>query len=176
MLAVALELAALLVLSALSDIRTYKVKNTVTIPFAMLGIATNTAQNGIPGLIQSILGMFAPVLLLFALYALKMLGAGDIKLLAAAGAVLGVRHSLSCTLCSFLFGGLIALILTLVRKNALERFKYFFSYIKCCFLSRSLLEYDCCGISPGSGAFRFTYAIIPGAVFQLALMYANRGQ
>lgn len=167
------ELAILLILSVVSDIKTHKIKNTITIPFAVLGVVTNTLQNGLPGLNASLLGMFAPVMLLFILYALKMLGAGDIKLLAATGAIIGIRYSISCIAYSFLFGGLIALILVLVRKNSYERFKHLITYMKCCFLSHRLLQYEYCTIKPCNSTFHFTYAIIPGTFFQLALMYAN---
>jgi len=76
--------------------------------------------DGVRGLLDSLLGIIVPFLLLIVLYALRMLGAGDVKLFSAIGAVLGVRAALWIMAYSFLAGGVIALIILIINRNGKE--------------------------------------------------------
>ena len=83
-----IELILLILLAVINDIKAYKIKNTLILSFIAAGMATNLAMGGFPKLIYSVTGTTVPLILLFILYALKMLGAGDIKLFCAIGAIL----------------------------------------------------------------------------------------
>lgn len=148
-----------------SDIRTYKIKNRLVSIFIVIGIAINVVLKGKEGIGFSLIGMVVPIVVLFLLYYLKMLGAGDIKLFAAIGAIMGVKFILYAMVYSFLAGGMIALFIMLVRKNALQRFKYFTHYIKACMLSISLLPYNEFEDKANNGKFPFAYAIFCGTVY-----------
>lgn len=161
------ELMVLLVLALICDIRTYKIKNSITVPFIIIGTATNVYLNGTSGLKTAMLGVAAPFTVLIALYALKMLGAGDIKLFCAIGGIMGAEFGLYSIAYSFLAGGIIAVILLAVRKNGFERLKYFLQYLKSCFLTFSLQPYgEFCQKNDGS-KFRFAYAVISGTLMQV---------
>lgn len=75
-----------------------------------------------------LLGATTPVVLLFPLFYLHMIGAGDIKLLSVAGGFLGLRAGLSCLLGSFILGAVFSLCKCIVHKNLWVRLQYLAAY------------------------------------------------
>ena len=125
---------------------------------------------GIEGLKDSIIGVFIPIVGLFIFYALRMLGAGDIKLYCAVGAIMGWKFVIACLVYSFLFGGFISAIILFLRKNAIQRFKHLYNYIRNTIMLMKIDKYqDFTGDK--NGLFRFSYAILGGAVISMADMF-----
>lgn len=145
-----------LIIANITDIKNYKVKNITVVPVIIIGLALNIVCHSF---LDSVYGMLVP-LILFPLYALRMMGAGDIKALCAVGTVVGLKLSVETMLLSFLAGGVLAMIFMLIRKNAIARLKTFWEYIKCCFWQKSLSGYD--RFTEGSSLFRFTFGITGG--------------
>lgn len=166
-----LEVCILLVLALASEIKQYKITNTVTLTFIVIGIATKYLFFGLSGAIQSIGAALLPVIFLLILFALRMLGAGDIKLFSAIGSITGVEFIFYTIAYSFLWGGLISLVIIYVRKNGKQRLIYLFNYIRACFLSRSLLQYSDFKNKGDGAKFRFSYAILCGTLTQAAMIY-----
>ena len=137
-----IELSLLLILALISDIKLYKIKNIIILPFIIIGIMTNILNSGLYGFRNSLIGVAVPVVVLIILYALKMLGAGDIKLFGAIGSIMGYEFCLFTIVFSFIAGGVIACILILLRKNGRKRFSHFFEYIKACIVCFALLPYS----------------------------------
>jgi len=158
------ELFLLILLSLISDYKHYRVKNTIVYPFMAAGLLTNLFFYGIHGFSLSLMATVVPVIVLFLLYNLKMLGAGDIKLFAAIGSIMGMKFTLYSIIYSFLMGGLIALVITCFRKNGYERLKYFLGYMKRCFLTLSLLPYTNLKDRSDGAKFRFSYAAALGVL------------
>lgn len=156
-------LAILLGIAVYSDTKNKKIRNYVTAPAMAAGLSLSFASDGFAGLRDSVAGLLTPVILLFVFYALRMLGAGDLKLLGAVGAIMGCKFALYALACSFIVGGAIGIIILIVRRNAVERFRHLFNYLRACFLSLKLLEYQCFD-RENSGLFRFTYAIAGGVI------------
>lgn len=129
-----------------------------------IGLATGLAQEGMTGLLESLLGIVAPFLLLFLLYALRMLGAGDIKLFSAIGAILGFKAVLLIMAYSFLAGGLIAVVIVIINQNAKERFLHMFNYIKNIFLTFSIQPYTNFEDKDDKVVFKMAYAIACGVI------------
>ena len=71
------------------------------------------APAGSPGVLVSLAGCGAGLLLLLPFYALRTMGAGDVKLMAMVGAFLGPGQVLGATLLSMLAGGVLALAVAL---------------------------------------------------------------
>lgn len=154
--------SVLLLLALASDLKTYKIKNSITYSFMLAGLTVNFVGGGAGGLVFSLQGMILPAAVLFVLYVMKVLGAGDIKLLSAVGAVMGAGFVMHATACSFICGGIIALGLILARQNGAERFKYVLLYVKSCFLTMNLLQYEDLEDRQRSGKFHFSIAIASG--------------
>ena len=118
-------------------------------------------------LADSILAAVLPAIILFALFALTMLGAGDIKLFCAAGSIAGVVFILYGMAYSFLAGGAIAIALMIIRGNFRQRAKYLLSYLKTCLLTLSIKPYSDFDNKDDGAKFRFSYAIACGIALQM---------
>ena len=63
------------------------------------------------------------------LYYFRMMGAGDIKLLAVAGGFLGPQEAVYCAAASLLVGAALSAVVLFKRKNLKKRLLYFYSYM-----------------------------------------------
>lgn len=162
-----LEICILLILSVYSDFKYYKINNLITLSFILVGLITCFIGDGYIGLICSIYGILLPLALLFPLFLFKMLGAGDVKLFCALGAITGLNIVIQILIYSFLSGGIIGVFVLLVRKNIKQRLKYLISYLKSCFLVGALLPYGNVKDKSDGSKFRFSYAIACGTAISL---------
>lgn len=101
-------LVVVLAIAAVSDIRAHRIPNWLTLTGTILGLIGHAWLGGWPGLIGSLEGIGIAGLLLLP-YAVRGLGAGDVKLLAAVGALMGPAFLLWTLLGTILAGGLLAL-------------------------------------------------------------------
>lgn len=159
----------LIVLSLASDLRSYKIKNSIIFPFILSGLAINCYYSGVDGMLASLLGIIFPAVLLMVLFALKMLGAGDIKLFCAIGAIMGIDFVLRTIAYSFICGGLIALALLVLRKNGRQRLIHLISYIIALLFTLSLQPYTNFNDKSDGAKFHFSYAIAFGTAVQVFL-------
>jgi len=157
--------ALFLVLINITDIKGFKIKNKVVLPTTIIGLIYGIICNSF---LDSVHGMLIP-LVLFPLYALKMLGAGDVKALCAIGAVLGFKLSVMTMLLTFVAGGVIALGFMLYNKNFVERFKNLFQYVKMSLFMRKMEKYNYGGSE--KSYFRFSYAITAGTILAIVNYY-----
>ncbi len=103
------------VVAAAWDLRTRRIPNWMTFPAALLGLVLNLALGGGAGLWQSALGTLTGLALLVIPFAMGGMGAGDVKMLAAVGALGGPAFAFSTFLYGSIAGGVIALVLMLAR-------------------------------------------------------------
>lgn len=166
-----LELMLLLVLAVINDTISFRIDNKIILFFIVTGLVTGLARGGLKGFTGSAAGAVIPMIVLFLLYALKMLGAGDIKLMCAIGAIGGTGIVLPVMAYSFLVGGFIALIFIMLRRNAGVRAMYMFNYLKSCFLCHSILPYSDFEDKNNGSMFRFSYAIACGTAIAVLLKF-----
>lgn len=166
-----MELAILLVLALYSDIKTYKIKNYITIPFMCIGILTNLFFYGLHGLHESLLGICYPIGILMVLFMLRMLGAGDMKLFGAIGAIMGYSFVLDVIIYSFLAGGIISIAILIKRQNFVQQIRYLITYVKTCFLTFSTIPYMDYSDKNNKSRFHFSIAIVIGTLIKI---YLNR--
>lgn len=101
-------LAGLLLYAVISDVRTRRIPNLLTLPGILLGLALFTVEAGLKGLLSGLAGAGAGVALLFLPFAYGGMGAGDVKLLAVVGAFGGARFAFVSFLGAALFGGVVS--------------------------------------------------------------------
>lgn len=110
-------LAALLLAAVAFDLRRRRIPNALVLYGLALGLAFHAfapagqglLQGGGLGLAAALLGGLAGLALFLPFYALRMLGAGDVKLLAMVGVWLGAAAVLQAALWTVLAGALLSL-------------------------------------------------------------------
>lgn len=123
-----------LVLAVLSaavwmDFDAYRISNGLMAGAAAVGLGLNAWRAGPAGTADALAGCLLPFILLLPVYGLSMLGAGDIKLLMAAGAFTGLKGSIYSLIAAFFIGAVISLTLMIKHRNFLQRLKFFFEYL-----------------------------------------------
>ena len=120
-------LLLLLFLAALADLKTDRIPNG----FVVLGIAI-----GVLGSLwhdvdirQTVVSMLLSFLLLYPLFKIGVMGAGDVKVFMMVGSFVKVKELLIILILSFVIGALCSLIKLLSEHNGKERMYYFLSYI-----------------------------------------------
>ena len=154
----------------MSDISSYKIKNPIIISFIIIGLATNIIINN-NNILDYLVATILPIVALFILFALKMLGAGDIKLFCAIGSIVGTLNVAYCIIYSFLAGGAIALVVIIKNRSAMISLRNISTYFKCCILTQSLLPYKN-DAGDANGCFHFSIAILCGTMLMTFLTCA----
>ena len=117
-------LIAILVVAVYYDITEYRIPNQVTVGGILFGLILGVMTGGIQGLYSSLLGGTVGFSLLFIPFLLRGIGAGDVKLLTAIGAIKGMEFVLYTAGAMAIVGGLMALYYLLILKQR----KMFFPY------------------------------------------------
>jgi len=157
---------SLLLLCIISDLKSYKIRNIYVLPAALLGLLSNAFLNGFTGLKFSLMGLALPIFVLGIFFYGRMIGAGDIKLFGAIGALLGGRFILYSMAYSFIFAGILAFIGLARRSEIKSTFSTFYQDMKICVLTYDLsyLQY-----SDTKHIIRLSPAIAMGVLLQMVL-------
>jgi prepilin peptidase CpaA len=111
-------LFGVLAIACTTDLRTRRIPNALTFPIVALGLALNGVLFGFDGLRESAQGTGVGLAMLLPLFVLRWMGAGDVKLMAAVGALKGPEFVFFACLWAAVFGGGIALV-GLIRSQRL---------------------------------------------------------
>lgn len=111
---------AVAVVACMCDVRSRRIPNVLTFGAALVAGAVHLLLGGAAGIVVSIEGWLLGIALFFPFFALRGLGAGDVKLLGALGAWLGPGSIVFVALYSTLAGGIVAVIVAL-RSRYLAR-------------------------------------------------------
>src|SRR5580704_10848573 len=115
-------LGILVAIAAVFDIRYRRIPNWLVLAGIIVGFAWNVYASGWSGLLRALEGLGLGFILYFPLYLIRARGAGDVKLLAAVGAVTGPGNCLWIFLLTAVLGGVIALILLMFRGRVRKTF------------------------------------------------------
>jgi len=111
----------LVVLAAIMDVRSQRIPNYLTLSGCGIGFMYHVLASGKSGLMFSFAGLVLGMCLLLLFYLLGGMGAGDVKLMGAIGALLGWEGVLRAFLFSALIGGLYS-IATMAKAHVLREF------------------------------------------------------
>jgi prepilin peptidase CpaA len=104
-------LSALLGAACVTDARSRRIPNLLVLVIATLGVAYSiSAAPWLPGIGRALAGLGLGLAIWFPLYALRMMGAGDVKLFAAAAAWLGPAAALKASFLAALCGGVLSVV------------------------------------------------------------------
>lgn len=97
-------------LCAITDTLEHRIPNSVLLPALVLALLVNSLRSGLPGLLDSVLGLVLGMAALLPLYFLRGTSAGDVKLLGVVGAFLGTKGALIAALATICFGGALGVV------------------------------------------------------------------
>lgn len=98
-------LTVVLVTATYTDLRSSRIPNSLTFTAMAIGLITHACLSGVPGILFSLEGLGAGLGLFLLLYASGGIGAGDVKLMAAVGAIVGPYGALLSGLLTIIVGG-----------------------------------------------------------------------
>jgi prepilin peptidase CpaA len=111
----AVAVVAVVTVASVCDVRGRRIPNTLTLGAAVVAFAMQVVLNGWHGVFLAAAGWAVGVAFFFPLFALRGMGAGDVKLLGAIGAWLGPAGALWTGLYGAVAGGIMALAVALAR-------------------------------------------------------------
>lgn len=115
-----LILSTVLLISFVTDIKERKILNIVTFPAILFGLIYHSILNGMSGIAYSGLGFLLGFGLLLVPFLLGGMGAGDVKLMAAIGALTGMNFTLQAFVFIALIGGGISILLIIKQKGLIN--------------------------------------------------------
>ena len=152
-------LAAVLVTAVCTDVRFRRIPNRLTVSAAVVGLILSVFDGGIGSSLKGLLIGFAAGYLL---WMLKTFRAGDAKLFAALGALMGLGWLIRCAAWSFVGGAVLGVGLLLAKGQLIARTKRVRVYFKGLVLKRIYAPYE-----PEAGTereFPFAVAIALGGL------------
>ncbi len=122
---------ALTLLAMYTDYRWHVIKNVITLPAIVLGLALNLAGGGWQGLLHACLGLLVGGGLMMIPFAIGKMGGGDVKLMAALGALLGSYPIVNIFFYTTIAGGVLAMIVIIAKGEFVPVMKKVWLLLKC---------------------------------------------
>jgi prepilin peptidase CpaA len=116
-------LVLVVITAAIFDLRWRRVPNWLTVSGVLLGVVLNTLLLPSQGLLSSLEGVGLALLIYVPLYLLRGMGGGDVKLMAAVGAIAGPGNWLRIFFLTLIFGAVAAIILIFVKRRVRRTFQ-----------------------------------------------------
>lgn len=104
-------LFAVLIVASVSDCRTYKIPNWLTGGGVLFGLGYSLVVPFSPytAFLWALGGLLVGFVMMVPLYAIRAMGAGDVKLMAMIGTFLGVQDTFFAVIATFIVGGIAAI-------------------------------------------------------------------
>ena len=125
-------LVLLLFWSAVWDFYKGKIPNVLILTGCCYGLIRMIYYQDV---VKSIPGILFPIIVLFPLYKIGVIGAGDIKLFSMLGFYISFTETIFCIYVTFVLGSVLSIISFIHHGNFTERMIYLFSYLKTSFLT-----------------------------------------
>lgn len=160
-------LLLILLAATCTDIKRHRIPNLLSLGGIVLGLGFQIWAFGFEGLLTGLGGFGMGLLILLPFYAFGGMGAGDVKLMAAVGTFLGPFNALLAAAFTLMAGGVLGIIVLLLRRGGMASLRRYGSTLKC-LATTGQFSY----IPPAAGeaaATRFPYAlaILTGTVTAL---------
>lgn len=117
----------MLCLAALSDLKTDRIPNGLIVIGIITGVAGSLCCRF--DLLQLAVSMSLAFVLMYPLFKIGALGAGDVKIFIMIGSFVEAEEFIAILTLAFVIGAVFSLIKLLIERNGRERICYFLSYI-----------------------------------------------
>ena len=137
-----IALLMILIAAVYTDYRQNRIPNWIIVFGLISGCFISYMYGGIGMLLEGLLGMVLPIVLLYPVFVIGGMGAGDLKLFAVVGSYLGIKGITISFVSAFIVGATISLMKMMCFHNFKERIYYFFSYLSDLFLEGKWQLYE----------------------------------
>ncbi len=154
-------LILLLTGAAVCDYRTHRIPNWLVLSGALFGVIYNTALPPSPhdNILFPLAGLGLGLLLFLPLYLMRAMGAGDVKLLAMVGALLGPGEAFHAALASVVVGSVLSILFVLVRGTARRMYYNLVSLFQLALLGALAGSAPSLRITAGASAGKLPYGV-----------------
>lgn len=121
-LSLKLVLACTVIAAGLFDLRYRRIPNWLNLGAITAGLTANILLFALHGFVIALLGVGCSLLIYVPLYLVRGMGAGDVKLMAAIGAIVGPWNWLGIFLFTALLGGIVSLLYVVLRRRLSQTF------------------------------------------------------
>jgi len=161
-------LLAILIVAAVIDIKQHRLPNILTVSTAVLGISLQYALHGWAGVLDGVAGFFTGLLMFLPFYAIRWMGAGDVKMMAAIGTFLGWPETALAMGLSMGAGSVTAFVILALKGGLLDYLRRYGLMLECL-----LFTGRCAYVAPNEGdasisTFPFGLAIALGSLATLS--------
>lgn len=179
-----LILSALLLGAAWSDVKSHRIPNRLAFFGAGLGLLLNSvlpegfgfvsALPGAVGLWKALEGLVLGLVVFLPMYALRAMGAGDVKLMAMVGAFIGPNALIGTILLTFLIGGVLSLLTALRNGTLRQMFDNLKTMLLSSFFKAAMQQMPTLDAAPVSaGKMPYGVAIAAGTFSYFAMAYSG---
>jgi len=165
-----------LIVAMITDIKRQKIYNWLTGSMFCTAIVVHMVTNGFDGFVFSIKGLLVGTCLLIIPFILGGMGAGDSKLMAAVGSILGAKGVFYSFIFTGLFGGIYSVLIILFHKKHFQGIlkRYLIKFYTLLFARIYIPDPDppvtdspklCYGVAIGFGTITYMGLILSGFHF-----------
>ncbi len=112
-----LTLYTIIIVAVVQDFKSRKISNRLILTGLLLSLAFGILTDGMSQIPYILLNISFPVITLYLLYLLGVLGAGDIKLFSIIGGFTNLKMLTVCVMASFFAGAVLGVIKMLYNRN-----------------------------------------------------------
>lgn len=160
----------------MQDIESGKISNRLIVTGLVIGIIRQVTENQVWGVYYFLRNISVPVILLYLLFQMRVLGAGDIKLFSMIGSILTIGELFRCMAYSFMTAGAASVLFLAADAKRRQKILCAVSYLFHMLRTGEVRPYP---LSHEKGRYRFAFSVpvLFGTAFALhfPLSYWNGG-
>lgn len=158
----------MLFLAAVSDVRTGRISNRLILTGLCIGFFYRIWEEGAVGILIFFIHVTIPVIFLFLLFLMRVLGAGDIKLFSIISGICSFREWTGCLAAAFVIGAVWAVMKMTYFRNFGLRIMCLGIYIRAILTERNFYPYPF-GEKESGNTIHFSVAILMGYLVSLGV-------
>lgn len=168
-------LIAVLIATTYSDLKHHKIKNYWIISGILLAFITHAHLAGLDGIFNSLAGLIVGLVFFLPLYITGGMAAGDVKLMAAVGTLLGLELAWMTVLTTLISGGILALSYLLIKGDLKRYIKRWSAILSNVVITRNVksVYIDPAENEVARQSFPYALAITLGVLISLTLFRTN---
>lgn len=155
----------MLIAAFVTDLRTMKIPNWLTVPGMAGGVLFHALNGGWAGGWFAVKGAGIGFAVMLLLYLLRAVGGGDVKLFGAIGAWMGITLTLSMMMYSIIIAGCIGLLILIWRRETWVRTRRIIQSVFGAAVLRSVAPIQV--TARNQLQFPFMLAVLPGAILSV---------